>query len=71
MSNATRRSLNEWSTLQDEVRRIYEWRIEQFEAIGWDDTAAEALASSDADLGEARALVAAGCTLPVAFQILL
>jgi hypothetical protein len=56
---------------EDEEERVTRWRVEQFGLLGFESTQALLLAVSEADLHEARALVAAGCTLPVALKILL
>jgi hypothetical protein len=58
---------DEPETEDDRVRR---WRLEQFRSLGFEPAEALVLAVSAADLHEARALVAAGCTLPLAFKIL-
>lgn len=56
---------------ETEDDRIMHWRLEQFAALGFEPLVAEMLAASEADLHEARALVATGCTLPLALKILL
>ena len=56
--------------LADEERDIVLWRLDQFGRLGHDDDSALALALSDADLGLARQLAAAGCALDVALRIL-
>jgi hypothetical protein len=50
---------------------VTEWRVEQFSLLGFDLGDAVRLADSDADLNRARKLVADGCPLSVALQILL
>ena len=50
---------------------VLRWRDEQFRALGFEPSEALVLAVSKADLHEARALIAAGCTLPLAVKILL
>jgi hypothetical protein len=47
------------------------WRIEQFEQLGFSETEASELAESDADLEQARHLLATGCSSTLALQILL
>jgi hypothetical protein len=54
----------------DEEGRVARWRAEQFGLLGFEPAQALLLAVSEADLREARALVAAGCTLPLALKIL-
>jgi hypothetical protein len=56
---------------ESEDERVNRWRAEQFSALGFEPTEALLLAASEADLQEARALVAAGCTSRVALKILL
>jgi hypothetical protein len=56
---------------ETEDDRVTRWRLEQFSSLGFEPTEALLLAGSDADLQEARALVAAGCTLRLALKILL
>jgi hypothetical protein len=51
--------------------RVWCWRFEQFLAIGFDEQDACLLAESDADLNRARSLVATGCPLTLALQILI
>jgi hypothetical protein len=52
-------------------RERFLWRIDQFERLGFSETEASGLAESDADLGQARHLLAAGCSWTLALQILL
>jgi hypothetical protein len=59
------------NTRDAEEARVAEWRLEQFSALGFTPTEALLLAVSAADLHEARALLAAGCTRPLALRILL
>jgi hypothetical protein len=47
------------------------WRIDQFERLGFNGAEASDLADSDADLGQARHLLATGCSSTLALQILL
>ena len=47
------------------------WRIDQFKELGFSEAEASDLAESDADLGQARHLLATGCSLPLALEILL
>jgi len=56
--------------LGDKERDIVLWRLDQFARLGHDDDGAWALALSDADLGLARHLAAAGCPLGLALRIL-
>ena len=56
---------------ESEEDRVARWRLEQFRSLGFEMAEALRLAVSQADLREARALVAAGCSLPLALQILL
>jgi hypothetical protein len=51
-------------------RRVVRWRREQFLRLGFTPLQARELASSDADLGSARRLTAAGCPLGLCFAIL-
>ena len=54
-----------------EEDRVMRWRGEQFRAVGFEPSEVLLLAVSKADLHEARALLAAGCTLRLAVKILL
>jgi hypothetical protein len=56
---------------ESEEDRVARWRLEQFRALGFEPTEALRLTVSEADLHEARALVAAGCSLRLALKILL
>ena len=47
------------------------WRIDQFEELGFSEAEASDLAESDADLGQARHLLATGCSSTLALEILL
>jgi hypothetical protein len=47
------------------------WRIDQFEQLGFSEAEASDLAESDADLGQARYLLATGCSSTLALEILL
>jgi hypothetical protein len=52
------------------------WRIDQFKELGFSEAEASDLAESDADesdadLGQARHLLATGCSAPLALEILL
>jgi len=60
-----------YEQLESEDVRVARWRLEQFRALGFDTAEALRLTVSEADLQEARALVAAGCSLPLALKILL
>lgn len=50
--------------------RVTRWRFDQFSSLGFLEDDAWLLSFSDADLGEARSLVAAGCPLHLALRIL-
>jgi hypothetical protein len=52
-------------------RKRFLWRIDQFEQLGFSEAEASDLAESDADLGQARHLLATGCSSTLALQILL
>ena len=54
-----------------EADRVLSWRCEQFSRLGFGFRARLRLARSAADLALARRLVAAGCQLATAEQILL
>jgi hypothetical protein len=56
---------------ESECERVNCWRFEQFSALGFEPSESLLLAASEADLQEARALIAAGCTLRLALRILL
>jgi len=56
---------------ESEEERVVRWRLEQFRALGFEPAEALRLTVSEADLREARALVAAGCSLRLALKILL
>jgi hypothetical protein len=47
------------------------WRIDRFKELGFSEAEASDLAESDADLGQARHLLATGCSSPLALEILL
>ena len=47
------------------------WRVDQFKELGFSEAEASDLAESDADLGQARHLLATGCSSTLALQILL
>ena len=53
---------------EDEL--VFMWRFDQFQQLGFDEEEAGLLAGSDVDLNRARSLVAAGCPLTVAVQII-
>jgi hypothetical protein len=50
---------------------VFRWRSEQFRELGFDGAEASELASSPADLGQARYLLANGCRPRLALAILL
>jgi hypothetical protein len=60
---------------QDELsledRRVLEWRLAQFRALGFGEEDAWLLVDSGADLNLARSLVGAGCPLHLALRIVL
>ena len=68
-SYAERYPLSDASDSEEDC--VLRWRDEQFRALGFEPGDALVLAVSNADLHEARALVAARCTLPLALKILL
>jgi len=49
---------------------VYVWRHNQFQDLGFGPQEAAELAVSDADLGQARYLLGAGCALELALRIL-
>jgi hypothetical protein len=49
---------------------VFRWRVEQFRELGFDDAESRQLASSEADLGQARYLLGSGCPQRLALQIL-
>ena len=49
---------------------VYVWRHNQFQELGFGPQEAAELAVSDADLGQARYLLGAGCALELALRIL-
>ena len=56
--------------VRNERLRIRHWRRAQFYRLGFTSSDARTLAKSDADVGEARKLVMAGCPTPTVFRIL-
>jgi hypothetical protein len=56
--------------VRDERLLIRLWRREQFMELGFSLSDAATLAKSPADLGEARKLVAAGCSHALAYRIM-
>jgi hypothetical protein len=61
-----------WVTLESEVERIEQWRAEELERAGYPVRDAAMLAGRhDVDLHLASDLVAQGCPVPIALQILL
>jgi hypothetical protein len=60
-----------YDELSLEDRRVVEWRLSQFKALGFGDEDAWLLADSSADLQLARSLAAAGCPLHLLLRILL
>jgi hypothetical protein len=56
----------------EEALRVREWRARQFRTLGFEGIQAELLAEAGhVDLGQVRALVAAGCELGTALRIVL
>jgi hypothetical protein len=53
-----------------EDSRVRRWRFDEFSALGFSIEDAWLLADSEADLHRARVLMAAGCPLHLALQIL-
>ena len=60
-----------YDELSLEDRRVVEWRLSQFRALGFGDEDAWLLADSGADLQLARSLAGAGCPLHLLLRILL
>jgi hypothetical protein len=60
----------ELEAVDSEEDIVLRWRREQFERLGFDLVNSRLLAESPADLGQARRVCAAGCSLDVAFRIL-
>jgi hypothetical protein len=56
--------------LDSEEQLVLRWRREQFGRLGFDPIDSRLLAESEADLGQARRLCRAGCSLDLAFRIL-
>jgi hypothetical protein len=54
-----------------EEERVLRWRLNQFLELGFDLVSGALMASSPADLGMARRLVACGCPRDTAVRILL
>jgi hypothetical protein len=50
---------------------VFRWRLEQFLELGFSTEEAATLAESEAELAQARTVLGGGCTLAVAFRILL
>jgi len=57
--------------LLDEEVDVFRWRAQQFRQLGFDQAQAGELASSTADLGQARYLLGSGCPTHLALAILL
>jgi hypothetical protein len=57
--------------LELEDRRVADWRLAQFRALGFGDEDAWLLEGAGADLHLARSLVGAGCPLHLALRIAL
>jgi hypothetical protein len=56
--------------IRDERLRVRRWRREQFRELGFAFAEANSLATSTADLNEARKLVQAGCPRDTVFRII-
>jgi len=56
--------------LPDEEVDVFRWRTEQFRQLGFGEAEAGELASSTADLGQARYLLGSGCPPHLALAIL-
>lgn len=52
-----------------EREKVEAWRFEQFDRMGYDATAAERLARSEADLHRVASLLSGGCSLELAAEI--
>jgi hypothetical protein len=64
-------AISEPPTLRgDETGEVYLWRHAQFQQLGFSRLEAARLAYSDADLGQARYLLGAGCSPELALRIL-
>jgi hypothetical protein len=61
----------EFSKESLEEHRVRRWRLDQFVALGFSHALAATMTASPVDLAAARKLVAAGCPLETAAQILL
>ncbi len=55
--------------IDSEESRVNRWRFDQFRTLGFGLEQACLLVSSDADLHLTRSLVAAGCSLDLALEI--
>jgi hypothetical protein len=49
---------------------VFLWRLEQFRLLGLSELEAAELAASDADIGQARYVLGAGCAPDLALAIL-
>ena len=63
--------LHEPSLESNEGRQIRNWRLEQFERLGFAREDVLALTASQADLNDARQLISQGCPAKTAARILL
>jgi hypothetical protein len=57
-------------TADSEEHMVQSWRRDQFGRLGFDPVISRLLAESPADLGLARQLRGAGCSVALAFRIL-
>jgi hypothetical protein len=55
---------------EEEAQQVTEWRLAQFQALGFTGSEAAGLANSRVDLGQARELIASGCSTETAYRIL-
>ena len=62
---------DELGAFAEEPRHVLIWRAVQFAELGFESKQAVSLAQATVDLGRARQLMAAGCTVETAARILL
>ena len=65
-------AVSQWPAFprDDAEDEVYWWRQNQFRGLGFSTRESVELAVSDADLGQARYLLGAGCAPELAFRIL-
>jgi hypothetical protein len=69
---AARLTFEEWPLRPpDAGADVLAWREDQFRKLGLGECEAAELAGSEADLGQARYLLASGCSIELALRILL